>query len=848
MNYPKFILPELLAPAGSLEHLKAAVLAGADAVYFGGSRFGARAYAENFTKEKVIEGLDYLHFHDRRAYMTVNTLLKERELQESLYEYLLPFYEAGLDGVIVQDLGAASFIRKNFPEMEVHGSTQMMITGVEGARIAKKMGMTRVVPARELSMEEVDRIKQETGLEVEVFIHGALCYCYSGQCLFSSMYGGRSGNRGRCAQPCRLPYHLLDADGKLISEKDRHLLSPKDLYSLNTLPSMIEHGVDSLKIEGRMKNVDYVAGVTAIYRKYLDAYEPGKAWKVDSSNRDRLEELYSRSGFTDGYWIRHNGKEMMSIDTPRHLGLQIGKIESIQKNRLQVSLSHPVSPKDILVIPGGREAEVVLTVPASLDSVYSKGKKGWRITLNAPKTRWLKSGMAVYRRHNEKIEKEIDQEILKKKIDYPVSGHISIKNGEAITLTLESRKDQITLTGDAPMLAENRPIAKEDVLRQMKKTGNVPFTLKDFSIDLEDGLFVQASALKELRQKAYELLEKEHVVSHRRQEDIDSHQDGKCNAVNYAWTEENHQIEDKDARESSNANNSVKYIAAIYDQAMLDECLKQDFFDGISLSMDFFHSEELLALKKIIHAHGKEACLSLPRVLRQESRESMAKVLMESMRDGEKWDVIYINNINEIQIDIEDWQNIPKVYGASLYQWNSYSHKEIQRLQGKEDAIWEIPYELSYKEAGEAVTDSQSPLECLIYGRFPVMLSAQCLKKTNGRCNHKEEKLTLVDRNQRKLPVTSHCHPEWADPSLVKQKMTGLACYNMIWTDQPRNLIGQEYKQLKDQTFRYRFDFFGEDRKRVKDIIERYQTWEEASFHEISQESSQMQHWDYGIE
>ncbi|MDO4976531.1 MAG: U32 family peptidase [Eubacteriales bacterium] len=838
MNYPKIILPELLAPAGSLEHLKAAILAGADAVYFGGSRFGARAYAENFTKEKVMEGLDYAHFHDRRAYMTVNTLLKEKELQESLYEYLLPFYEAGLDGVIVQDLGAASFIRHHFPKMEVHGSTQMMITGVEGAQIAKKMGMTRVVPARELSMEEVDRIKKETGLEVEIFIHGALCYCYSGQCLFSSMYGGRSGNRGRCAQPCRLPYHLLDADGKMISEKEKHLLSPKDLYSLNTLPSMIEHEVDSLKIEGRMKNVDYVAGVTAIYRKYLDSYVAGKTWKVDPADKDKLEELYSRSGFTDGYWIQHNGKNMMSIDTPRHLGLKVGNVENIQKNRIQVSLTHPLSPKDILVIPGGKEDEIVLTVPASLESVYSKGKKGFKITLNVPKTKWLKPGLPVYRRHSEEIEKAIENDILKKKMEYPVNGKIIVHSNEPIRLTLQSRNDEIMVTGETPMPAQNRPIKEEDILRQMKKTGNVPFCLKDFSIDLEDGLFLQASALKELRQKSYELLEEKHKKAFRRlkNDDLGEKKLKEFSVENFFEKE----------KESSEIHRK-KHIAAVYDSSMLDLCLDSEFFHGISLSMDFFKSYELLEMKKQIHAKGKEACLSLPRVFRQESTESVSKILNDTMVDGEKWDVIYINNINEMNIPMEGWAKIPKVYGASLYQWNTESRLEIQRLQRELscDAIWEIPYEISYREAVDAATKS---MECLVYGRFPVMLSAQCLKKTTGRCNGKEEILTLVDRNQRKLAVSTHCHPEWADPNLVKQKMTGLACYNMIWTDEPRNLIGQEYEGLSQQTIRYRFDFFGEKTKHITDIIHRFENWEKAFFKEITDAPSQMQHWNCGIE
>ncbi len=265
----KYIMMELLAPAGSLDSLKAAVNAGADAVYIGGSRFGARAFADNPEEDQLLEGIDYCHLHGCRIYMTVNTLLKDKELMDQLYDFLLPYYLHGLDGVIVQDLGVVSYIRSCFPELPVHGSTQMTITGPEGASLVKQLGITRVVPARELSLEEVRKIIDETGLEVETFIHGAMCYSYSGQCLLSSMIGGRSGNRGRCAQPCRLPYELYEEDRK-INKSGSYVLSLKDMCTIDLLPEFEEAGIASLKIEGRMKRPEYTAGVVSVYRKYLD--------------------------------------------------------------------------------------------------------------------------------------------------------------------------------------------------------------------------------------------------------------------------------------------------------------------------------------------------------------------------------------------------------------------------------------------------------------------------------------------------------------------------------------------------------------------------------------------------
>ena len=306
---------ELLAPAGSLETLKAVCAAGADAVYLGGGQFGARAYAKNFTQDELLYAIDYVHLHDKKLHLTVNTLLKNRELEDQLYAYLLPYYEHGLDAVIVQDAGVFAFIKKFFPGMELHASTQMTIAGAEGAGFWKEAGADRVVLARELSLDEIRHIHETLDIELECFVHGALCYCYSGQCLFSSMLGGRSGNRGRCAQPCRLPYSVIQ-DGYALAKGELYPLSPKDLCAIDLLPELLKAGVSSLKIEGRMKQIQYAAGVTAIYRKYLDLMDENYA--VAEKDRKALLELGNRSGFTAGYLRGEKGREMMSLKSPKH--------------------------------------------------------------------------------------------------------------------------------------------------------------------------------------------------------------------------------------------------------------------------------------------------------------------------------------------------------------------------------------------------------------------------------------------------------------------------------------------------------------------------------------------------
>lgn len=294
---------ELLAPAGSLEILKGVIESGADAVYVGGSMFGARAYANNFTEEELLEAIDFAHLRGVKVYLTVNTLIKNSEFSK-LYDYLLPYYKRGLDAVIVQDIGVVKAIHEYFPSMEIHTSTQMTVTGADGVRFLSQFGVTRVVMAREVSLAEMKRIHEETGMELEAFVHGALCYSYSGQCLFSSILGGRSGNRGRCAQPCRLPYTV---EGK----KDEYILSLKDMCGIKALDKLHDAGVYSLKIEGRMKQLEYACGVVKYYRSYIDSMKP-----VSDADYDRIKALGNRCGFTDRYYFDHNGSDMVTYVKP----------------------------------------------------------------------------------------------------------------------------------------------------------------------------------------------------------------------------------------------------------------------------------------------------------------------------------------------------------------------------------------------------------------------------------------------------------------------------------------------------------------------------------------------------
>lgn len=332
---------ELLAPAGNKDAFIGAINAGADAVYLGGEKYSARAYADNFSTEDIIFCIRYAHLRGKKVYLTVNTLMKASEIDE-LCEYIAPLYEAGLDACIIQDIGAFTLLKHTFPDMEMHVSTQMTITGIYGAKMLKDLGASRIVPARELSLEEIKYIRNETGLEMETFIHGAMCYSYSGQCLFSSLLGGRSGNRGRCAQPCRLPYKVT-VNGKNSSEC--YPLSLKDMCTIEHIENLMEAGIDSFKIEGRMKKPEYSAGVTAIYRKYIDLKKnnPSKPLIFQKNDLERLNHLYIRSERQNGYYFKQNGADMVTLNSPSYSGSDDSLLQEIQEKYISKSYRFPLT-------------------------------------------------------------------------------------------------------------------------------------------------------------------------------------------------------------------------------------------------------------------------------------------------------------------------------------------------------------------------------------------------------------------------------------------------------------------------------------------------------------------------
>lgn len=496
---------ELLAPAGNYESFIGAINAGADAVYVGGEKFSARAYADNFTTEVLCACISYAHLFGKRVYLTLNTLIKEQEFSE-VYEYVKPFYLAGLDGVIVQDVGVLRFLKQHFPHMELHASTQMAVTGPEFVSLCKELGICRVVPARELSLAELKQIR-DAGIEVECFIHGAMCYCYSGMCLMSSILGGRSGNRGRCAQPCRLPYQV-SVQEKTVSEV--YTLSLKDMCTIEHIPELIAAGMNSFKIEGRMKRSEYAAGVTALYRKYIEKYEadPKKAFCVSKKDKEILQHLYIRSELQDGYLFKHNGKEMVTKDAPSYNALDEQILAEIRTKYLGYTKKMPIS----------FYAYFEVGQPASL-TAYTQ--EGMSVTVTGPIVEAAQKSPATKETISKQLTKLGGTHFSLSEIEISLEGDAFLPNGVLNALrreALEQLQQEIILQ-QFPDLALRSPIEEKEQAQQSHSTKQG---------DAETGVTVLVKTAEQLQTVIkHEILQKIHTV-YMEDEAMQAYIDGTC--------------------------------------------------------------------------------------------------------------------------------------------------------------------------------------------------------------------------------------------------------------------------------------------------------------------------------
>ena len=694
---------ELLSPAGDYSCMLAAFNAGADAVYLAGKSFGARAFAGNFEKEELVEALDYAHLLNKKIYVTLNTLIKEKEF-EQIAEYLTPFYEHGLDGVIIQDLGLIPLLKKEFPDLELHGSTQMTVSNYRSAAWLKKQGLCRVVPARELSLTELREIKDKAQIEVETFIHGAMCYCYSGQCLFSSFLGGRSGNRGRCAQPCRLPYKVLEKGNCISGKKEVYPLSLKDLCSIPYIYELMDAGMDSFKIEGRMKSPEYVAGVTAVYRKYMDYYKKGKRPQIERKDVEQLAQLYIRSDMKDGYFKKHNGKDMISLYSPSYQGCDDTMVKQI---------------------------------------------------------------------HDKYCDAKLKREI---------SGVLYLAVDEPAQLTVYTESESVTVYGDVVQSAQNRPLSPEDAKKQMNKTGNSVFHFKELDITIEGAVFMPVKQLNELRRDALDALQDKLLAAYR-EEQTACHVEGtdaEQGVLHDGWVKN---------KKQNVINTKPRTHVSVMTKEQLKRILDENILvDRIYIPLDLFYAKSVTIeeVKKKAGKKGMEVYASLPRMIRKRD-EAYLQIIsgMLALFEG-----ILVKSMEGLAFLEENHFEGCVISDYSVYNWNQSALRFLEQYRDG----YTYPLELSVYENRELEDKSG---EYVVYGRTPMMITANCIRKTMDQCSGGVNSFSqsLQDRYKKELPVHTNC----------------IHCYNEIFNAVPMSLH-KEVKQLLNYGFHtFRLDLTDED-------------------------------------
>ena len=811
--------PEILAPAGSFEGLQAAVAAGADAVYIGGNRFGARAYADNLTEESMIEAIQYCHLHGKKIYLTVNTLVKKEELQNDLIPYLLPYYEAGVDAVIVQDVGVMAEIHRHFPDLDIHASTQMSLTTGCGVRLCEEYGVTRLVPARELTLRELSVMREVTDKEIEVFVHGALCYCYSGQCLFSSMCGERSGNRGRCAQPCRLPYQNTGDIGD-------YILSPKELCTLERIPELIEAGVDSFKIEGRMKKPVYAALTTAIYRRYVDLYgELGKEGyreyiksheKQLKQDIGKLLELYNRSGFTKGYLDGKSGDmlaeyygagDMLSAKRPKHGGVYVGDVIKVEKNNTaSIRLRMNIDKYDVLEFRDG-EGKSLYEYTAG-----AAAEKGERIQAKFLAGSCIYKGAFLYRTRKSDMIAKLEETYLQK-IRIPITGKVVVQNGRPLEFTLmkkrgassEGEKTEefaVTVYGECAETAKNRPITKEQVRKQMNKIGETDFEWENLDIVCKEDCFVPVLELNNLRREGIRKLYEEIACAFKRKPPAMLKHDSAPQQA---------------AREMEKQKAGYEVTASVHTEEQLKAVLACTRVDNVYINMEDCSIPQCRKMAEQTVAMGKKAYILLPHICRLETYRQLKEQLEDrkSLWYQAQLAGCVIKNMEELEL----FSSYKKALGEefllitdhNLYTWNP-SAKEYWYKQGI--GRMTAPLELT---CGELEKLDIRDMELPVYGHIPLMVSAQCVfhnlygcaRQKEGSISDKKKKQDFIfyDRKGHAYQVEKHCR----------------YCYNTIYDREVYSLLEEKDQIMKLQPKSIRLAFTWEDAKGTAVVLERLQ-------------------------
>ena len=751
---------ELLAPAGSLQALKAAVENGADAVYIGGPMFSARQKAENFTHEQMVVGVQYAHERGSKVHVAVNTIVSNEEIGQ-VVEYAYKLAEAKVDAVIVQDLGVAHLLRETLPQLPLHASTQMAVHNTPGVQFLEEQGFERVVLARETSLEAIREIKAETDAELEVFVHGALCVAYSGQCLLSSMIGGRSGNRGLCAQPCRMQYQLVDEGGREYQSKDgQYLLSTRDLNMIHHLPDLIRAGVTSLKIEGRMKRPEYVATVVRQYRQAIDAYYAGTQFDKKLADKNLLQ-IFNRD-FTTGYFYGNQGADLMSHVRPDNRGVLIADVMKVENKKVWVQLHDTLSVGDGYLLYNQRGEEIAGKIQemSIKGKAIQSGNKGQIVQMTVSgnaagaKQMYRTSDVVLLKAATDSFSRPSQPQ--KEKVHFK----LELSLGKPMMLyAWDDNGNQYYAESEYIVeLAKNRPSDLESVKKQMDRLGNTLYELGEFTAEIEDGIIAPASELNNLRRAAIEGLEAQKKESAGETVELESYADYLDNAGDLLDRIPPQVLEYGLKQKLAVTVGSVEAM-----QAAVENGAEYVYLNTTALRKEkAIVPEQYTALAKWCHSrNAKLYWTSSP--IENDTQMKKAAANMWAAKDA-GFDGVAAGNLGLLQTAKEQgWDTI-----VADYQMNIFNDVTLQFLSRQEISRAVLSPELSLEQIAEFSYLGNLPLELIVHGNLPLMVSEQCVcgSVLGGRTAQKQcsmpcmkEQYALKDRTGAQFPLymDEHC-------------------------------------------------------------------------------------------
>ena len=764
---------ELLAPVGSFEALKAAVQNGANAVYLGGKDFGARASANNFDRDELKEAVKYAHIRGVQVFVTTNTLRKENEIEDFL-EYAKFLYDIDVDAIILQDIGMARLIKRELPDFELHASTQMVAHSLEDVKYLESVGFDRVVLAREVTVEEIKYICDNCKADIEVFVHGALCVCYSGQCLMSSMIGNRSGNRGRCAQPCRQRYELIDVyTGEVVNSNGDYLLSPRDLNALEEIDKVIDAGVHSLKIEGRMKRPEYVATVIDGYRKTIDEYLATNKLNVSDETINDLYTIFNRK-FTKGLLLGDVGKDMMNSQLPNNQGLYVGTVVDYNKKakRLKIKLANTLKKGDGINLGGGTIGRIIKN--GNIETIGYKGE-----TIELDFVGEARKGQIVFKTSDSELMDRVqatftqDKEFVKNIID----AKITIKLGQKPILTLKDRhSNEATIEGDK-IVEEAMKVAlsKEKVETQLRKLGNTPYELDLLEIELDDNVSLPISLLNQMRRDCIELLDKERVsIKNRKYK-----------------------------------NKIVKYKPVLYNRNKQQEISVkvknlEQLESALECGVDRIYYEDTNTIDKgmsLAMKYNKKVIYSAPRIIRNKEYNHLAKANnagVESVQVGNYGSIDYFKD-KKLNID---------------YYLNAFNSETINYYKEIGADTLCISQELNINEIKETIKYTDINIESVVYGYTPLMITEYCPMGVIVRDCKKDKRVAKCKESIYALRNSK------GDEFRVSQD---IFCRSTIYNSNVTCMLDNLYELHEIGINVLRLDFTLEDKETVKEVIEAYQ-------------------------